>query len=179
MSEIKNFSKKESNKIPLFKDNIFNSILFIDLDSTYDSSINDSNEEESKNSEAIDDNIKDESFLNKDLIEELDSPESDMIKFYNSVNNNKATSTLKNNGYKFIPKKYRNDANNNCKDKYSHNNFEYNINNNKSYKYRIKNKKERKDDWICKYCLNLNFAFRKKCNICKAPRINEYIKNYK
>ena len=53
MSEIKNFSKKESNKNSLFKDNIFNSILFIDLDSTYDSSINGSNEEESKNSEAI------------------------------------------------------------------------------------------------------------------------------
>ena len=82
----------------------------------------------------FDDNIKDESFLNKDLIEKLDSPESKMVKFYNSVNNNKTSSTLKNNGYKIIPKKYRNDANNNCKDKYSYNNFEYNINNNKSYK---------------------------------------------
>ena len=26
----------------------------------------------------------------------------------------------------------------------------------------------RKGDWICPYCHNLNFAFRKKCNRCKT-----------
>jgi hypothetical protein len=30
----------------------------------------------------------------------------------------------------------------------------------------------REGDWICKYCNNLNFAFRKKCNKCKMDKIN-------
>lgn len=29
---------------------------------------------------------------------------------------------------------------------------------------------EREGDWSCKYCKNLNFAFRYKCNRCKCPK---------
>ena len=164
MSEIKNFSKEEKLKvIPLFKESIFNSTLYIDLDSTYEKSLNDSNEEESENIGDEDDDIKQESFQIKELIEELDSPKSDMIKINNSFNNNKTSTALINNGYKFIPKKNRNNINNSGKYKVknSENNINNNINNNK---YEFKHKKEKKDDWICKYCLTLNFAFRKKCN---------------
>ena len=28
---------------------------------------------------------------------------------------------------------------------------------------------ERQGDWICKFCRNLNFAFRNECNRCKIP----------
>ena len=181
MLKIKNFSKKEkSSRIPPFEDKIFNSSLYIDLDSTSEESINDSNEEKSENVDRIDDNIKVESFLIKDLIDELDSPELDMIKFNNSLNNNKTDKTataLTNNGYKFIPKKYRNDVNNNCNDKNTIKNWEKSSNNSKNGKFKAKNKIKKKDDWICNFCLNLNFSFRKKCNRCKAPKINRPIKN--
>lgn len=26
---------------------------------------------------------------------------------------------------------------------------------------------QRKGDWVCLYCQNLNYSFRKKCNRCK------------
>ena len=29
---------------------------------------------------------------------------------------------------------------------------------------------ERQGDWICKFCKNLNFAFRNECNRCKVPK---------
>lgn len=29
---------------------------------------------------------------------------------------------------------------------------------------------ERKGDWVCKCCQNLNFAFRKNCNRCKTGK---------
>ena len=179
MLKIKNFSKKEkSSRIPLFEDKVFNSSLYIDLDSTYDESSNDSNEEKSQNVDTVDDNIKVESFLIKELIDELDSPEIDKTKFNKLLNNNKPTSALINNGYKFLPKKYRNDVNNNCNDKYKDKNLEKSSNNNKNDKYKAKNKKWNKDDWICNFCFNLNFSFRKKCNRCKAPKPNRSIKNY-
>ena len=34
------------------------------------------------------------------------------------------------------------------------------------YKYGV-SPFQREGDWICNYCNNLNFAFRKKCNRCK------------
>ena len=48
--------------------------------------------------------------------------------------------------------------------------------NNKKYKNSIyKNKKEnskpmRKGDWLCNFCLNINFSFRTFCNRCKATK---------
>ena len=38
---------------------------------------------------------------------------------------------------------------------------------------------ERTGDWICKYCKNLNFAFRNECNRCKMSKKDcvEIIKN--
>ena len=28
----------------------------------------------------------------------------------------------------------------------------------------------RKGDWLCQFCLNLNFSFRSFCNRCRAPK---------
>ena len=52
---------------------------------------------------------------------------------------------------------------------YSHNKFE----NEKRSKKR--NFVEREGDWACYFCKNLNFAFRKKCNICGASKEIENI----
>ena len=46
----------------------------------------------------------------------------------------------------------------------------FNVMNNTHYKKRkikkMKNYNIRKGDWQCKYCYNINFNFRIKCNIC-------------
>jgi hypothetical protein len=36
---------------------------------------------------------------------------------------------------------------------------------------------KRKGDWICKYCNNLNFGFRKECNRCKMVK-SHYNNNF-
>ena len=48
---------------------------------------------------------------------------------------------------------------------------------NKKKEKNKKNKKkvkERKTDWLCLNCLNLNYGFRKICNRCKIERKEEY-----
>jgi len=47
-----------------------------------------------------------------------------------------------------------------------------------SFKYKKKKQKtfsERNGDWFCKKCNNLNFAFRKECNMCKYPKGEEEV----
>ena len=39
--------------------------------------------------------------------------------------------------------------------------------------YKQKKVKERKGDWLCIKCNNLNFSFRKKCNICGTNKHSE------
>ena len=45
-----------------------------------------------------------------------------------------------------------------------------NNNYNKFQSRKVKPFIERPGDWICKNCLNLNFAFRTECNRCKFPK---------
>ena len=69
---------------------------------------------------------------------------------------------------------YYNDSlqNNNRRSKF---NLDTNKNNNRKFK-KEKNKSKfnqtnfRKGDWLCNYCLNLNFSFRTVCNRCKEPK---------
>ena len=63
-----------------------------------------------------------------------------------------------NNNYEFYPKNY-------IHKKSSKNDL---INNKNKIEIKKKNFEERKGDWLCLYCNNLNFAFRTKCNRCKA-----------
>ena len=167
MSEGKLINKINKNKIPriLSLENCgFNSKLFIDLDSTYEQSLDDSNSTES----VLDDNdIIDNSFLIKELIEELDSPEIDSLI---DIKINEGKSFLVNKGYEFIPKKYRYSL-----EKNSFGKMNKMINNNKYISENnlinfSKNKNARKGDWVCKLCLNVNFSFRKKCNRCKINK---------
>lgn len=45
-------------------------------------------------------------------------------------------------------------------------------NNKQKKQNKKKNFVEREGDWTCFYCKNLNFSFRKKCNRCKALKVN-------
>lgn len=170
-------SVKEKNKFKIssLKDCDFQSILFIDLNSTYDQSFNNSFEDDSDISSEIDD-INNGCFLIKELIEELEFPTSDILKEDISLNHCNSISPLINNGYEFLPKKYRNNTNKNYNNKkIKINKYDININEKKSnkinyYDGKYKFMKERNGDWICKLCYNLNFGFRKKCNRCKVPK---------
>ena len=169
-------NEKNKLKISLLKDCEFNSKLFIDLNSTYEESFNNSFEDESDKSSEIDD-INNGYFFIKELIDELDSPNSDSFKEENTLNqNNNSISPLVNYGYEFVPKKYKNNTNKNKNNKKKKVN-KFNINEENSNKINYPNSlKERKGDWICKLCYNLNFGFRKKCNRCNFPK-EQCIKN--
>ncbi len=178
-------SLPESNKlikISSLEKCVFNSKLFLDLDSTYEQSLNNSFEKESEN--LIDIEIDNESFLIGELIEELDSPKSDSLKDKNPINLSKSIFPLVDKGYEFLPKGYRKSVNNSNKlaktfNKYNINCPDSNFNINNYYQLKHKSIKERKGDWFCQLCSNLNFAFRKECNRCKAPKEKCIIKNKK
>jgi len=154
-------------------DSIFNSKLFIDLDSTYEQSLNDSLDKDTENSSDLDD-IDNNIFLTKELIQELDFS-NDSLKDDNSLNLSKSLLSLVNIGYEFTPKGFKQTPDKASKTKLPKNFNKYNMNSledNINF-YPIKNKgfiKERKGDWVCQICMNLNFAFRVKCNRCKNPK---------
>ena len=174
MSEIDLQSKlQESNKLPKIsslENCVFNSKLFIDLDSTYEQSLNNSLDKDSENSSEFDD-IDRNSFLIKELMDELDFPRP--LK----KEENRPLLALVNKRYEFIPKSFRNSGDNNLNNKKAPKVFnKYNMihpeDNFNKYDWKVKHKsiKERKGDWFCILCNNLNFAFRTKCNRCKVAK---------
>lgn len=179
MSETNSINKSTKSCIPRISslDNcIFNSKLFIDLDSTYEQSLNNSYSKEIENLDDIND-IDNGCFLIKELIDELDSPKSDIIMDDSENENEKSKSliSLVNTGYEFIPKKYRNSMDQNTIDrmpkifnKYNMKISDNNSNKKNIYPCKTKSIKERKGDWFCQICSNLNFSFRKKCNRCNT-----------
>ena len=184
MSENNLINKSTQSSIPRissFDNCVFNSKLFIDLDSTYEQSLNNSYTKESENLPELDDsNFNNGCFLIKELIEELDSPKLDSLIEESGENKenkaNKSLLSLVNNGYEFLPKGYRNSLDQNSNNKVPKMFNKYNIkisdnlNKNNFYPTKHKSIKERKGDWFCQLCLNLNFAFRTKWNRCKAPK---------
>ena len=160
--------EKKVFKISSLEDCVFNSKLFIDLDSTDEYSLNNSFEKDSENANEINDVEKDY-LLIKELLEELYSPKSNSLEETNNLNYNKSLLPLIDNGYKFIPKGYKNDKDTKINKKNKKYN-KYNVKNTEDYHNKQKTIKERKGDWICQLCLNLNFAFRKICNRCKTPK---------
>ena len=169
--------KNKLTKIPSLEDCVFNSKLFIDLDSTYEHSSNYSFDKDSENSNEIDDDIDNSCFLIKELMEELDSPKSDIskgAKKEETISYGKSLILLVNNGYEFIPKEYRKNGSNNSNNKIitkSYNKFTENFSNsNLFFQTKHKSIKERKGDWYCRLCQNLNFSFRTQCNRCKTAK---------
>ena len=165
--------KTEDSLINL-KESPFNSKLFFDLNTslndieTSDSdNSNDSNETEIKNNKNY--------FLLNDLIKEMDSSlyeqEENQKKY---INHSQFQSYICNHPnyimntnifypYGYFPL------------------FEKNIirgKNSNGYIMKYRTLNEKKDDWICFFCHNLNFSFRTKCNRCKAAKI-ESIKKEK
>ena len=148
--------------IPICEEGIFNSKLFIDLNSDYSHSSFNNFSSECETEIDIEDDINNKGcFLIKDLIDELDFNESPEKK---SDENHKIFLSLVNKGYEYIPKKY---VSQQKKVEKNHNNKIYN-----NYpKKKIKNNiKERKGDWVCQFCCNINFAFRTICNRCKGKK---------
>ena len=144
---------------------LFNSKLFFDLD-------NKSNEEdtsESDNFSETENEINNDYLLLNDLVKQLDPIFEEKGKNLNNVPN-KVNPNL-------FPKNYNTFFSFNLNNEYFMNNFF--INNpikrgfiNDKNKLGKKNFKERKGDWICSNCNNLNFAFRIQCNIYKRLKEN-------
>ena len=159
----KNFSKikKDDNLINL-KESPFNSKLFFDLNTSLND-IDTSGSDNSNDSNEIDIKNNKNFFLLNDLIKEMDSSlyeqEENPKKYIDNYIYNPPNYIMNRNifyPYGYIPL------------------FEKNIIRRKNYNgCVIKNRtlNEKKDDWICFFCHNLNFSFRTKCNRCKAAKI--------
>lgn len=72
-------------------------------------------------------------------------------------------------GYEFVPKSFN---------KMMMNSKTY-TNNQNINKKNVQNGKLHKQDWICSFCNNRNFSFRKKCNRCQARKEESETKNCK
>ncbi len=156
--------KKEYN---IFKSNQspFNSKLFFNLDTT--SNTSDINETELNNSF---DSLKLETennkyyFLLSDLIKELDSFQDDLPKKENTekkvylINNTNNYLINSNIYYPVYNPFIKNNISNSI-----YNNGNKKINQNKNFN-------NKKGDWVCPLCKNLNFSFRTICNRCKVSK---------
>ena len=166
------FKEKEEKNIINSSDTLFNSKLFLDLDiNDKDIYLNSYTENSSENIDNLPE-LDEINFLSNELIKDLDLLTVENKK--NIINNDiiiDSLLSLAKDGYEFMPKNYKPNQNNNP------NNF-FNIRNNSTWHNKIR---EKKNDWFCSYCNNLNFSFRNKCNKCKISKENsiKYKRNYK
>ena len=169
-SEIKqDTSSQRKISSEILDESIFNSKIFIHLNAndSYTQESDNKNESEPENTEENNDY-----YLINELIEQIDSS-SGLNSPKNSENNinyeeksenlSKNLLNLVDNGYEFLPKNYK------IKNKKSN---KYNIPIEKNTSGKKKVFQEREGDWVCKFCQNLNFSFRMKCNRCKALKKN-------
>ncbi len=147
---------------------IFNSKLFIDLDNI---SINNETNE-SDNSFEIESKNNTNYFLLNDLIKQLDSSsliiekEKNIIDKTNLLKNKKSQNKFNQIINPIIYNKFGFFSNNMINDS---DKKEYIKDKNKN-ENKKKNFEERKGDWLCLFCNNLNFSFRTKCNRCKMAK---------
>ena len=154
------FGLTNQKYIRLSHNGIFNSKLFIDLDSNFTQSLENSFSSECETNINIEDSNK-ERFLIKELIDEIDYPDIPDNKI---DENHDLFLSLINTGYEFIPKKYLNQQKKKSKQQ---DKLKSKFGPKKTGKNIIK---ERKGDWVCIFCHNINFAFRTVCNRCKGKK---------
>ena len=169
-------SKPLSNIISSSENNIFNSILFFDLDLAFIKSNDNLSSSTDETPNIIDEDINNKSyFLIKELIKDLDSIDSlDINKNIENKNKSNFVVSLGNKEYNFIPRKYKNNKETFMNKENKIKSREELFNKKKINNFLNKKKniyvKERKGDWICQNCFNLNFSFRTICNKCKGKK---------
>ena len=151
---------------------LFNSKLFINLDNTdQDNYLNNENIIDEGEDKIIE--FEEVNYLTNELIKDLDvlssiskekEKEIDIEEENNKniINNNiilDSLLSLAKDGYEFKPKSYK----------------PYQINSNRIIKQSNNknmyiNNRDKKNDWFCSFCNNLNFSFRNKCNKCKVSK---------
>ena len=136
------------------KQPLFNSKLFFDLDNK-SNDIDTSKSDNSSELNDIENNNNNDYFLSNDLLKQLDS----ISPIVEEENDNSTLDILNNSS--FAPININNSQNNYILYKYYKNDSSIYYNKSKRKIFQ-----ERKGDWICQLCNNLNFAFRTKCNIC-------------
>ena len=171
-----NYNKPLINPISTPNNKLFNSILYFDLDYKFIKSLECKTPPENEKSINIEEDINNNGcFLIKELIDALNSIDS--LETEQNQNHKKIISNLilpfDNKNYEFYPKKYKYNKKFNMNTENSIKSGEELFNKAKKIsvqKKRFNGVKERKGDWICQNCYNLNFAFRAVCNRCKGKK---------
>ena len=166
-----NLQEEEKDIVNASK-SLFNSKLFINLDNTdQDNYLNNENIIDEGEDKIIE--FEEVNYLTNELIKDLDvlssisnekEKEIDIEEENNKniLNNNiilDSLLSLAKDGYEFKPKSYK----------------PYQINSNRIIKQNNNknvyiNNRDKKNDWFCSFCNNLNFSFRNKCNKCKVSK---------
>ena len=169
-------SQPLSNIISSSENNIFNSILFFDLDLAFIKSNDNLSSSTDETPNIIDEDINNKSyFLIKELIKDLDSIDSlDIANNIENKNKSNFVVSLGNKAYNFFPRNYKNNKETFMNKENEIKSREELFNKKKINNFLNKKKniyvKERKGDWICQNCFNLNFSFRTICNKCKGKK---------
>lgn len=159
----KSHQESKTNDIPEIKESLFNSKLFIDLDSTEDSDSSD------KSTDDIDSILSDNNkhLLSNELIEEINSINECKCEYTNKFNTNPSNILC---APPFFPSVMLNQMNQNIpldiimnQNKIGNVNFGNKFSSNKK-------KYGKKGEWICFFCHNLNYGFRTVCNRCKEAK---------
>ena len=165
-------SIKDSNEDYFNRDSIFNSKLFLNIDVNNEQYLNNSYIKDLDNSNEIED-INTSLFLTKELIEELNSSKTDISLNKSSIKDKIIKNSIDEQLYYLINNRLFYGNGNESFNKYNFKNYVENKN-------RLSHKKnkfprEKKMDWVCPLCHNLNYAFRTICNRCKIPKREVYL----
>ena len=160
---------------------IFNSKLFFHLDINAEEKDYPNNENNAKEETYYLNELEQKNYLSNDLIKDLNIDDiNDTLNNNNISNENyddnitkskiiNSLISLAKGGYEFKPKNYKPEKNNIDKENNYRNGNHINTKYNKN---KYKKGKGNVNDWICPFCKNLNFAFRKICNKCKVSKVH-------
>jgi hypothetical protein len=161
---------KDSNEDYFNRDSIFNSKLFLNIDINNEQYLNNSYIKDPDNSGEIED-INTGLFLTKELIEELNSSKTDISLNKSSIED-KDINNINDELYYLINNRLFDGNGNESFNKYNFKNYVENKNRITHKKYKFP--REKKEDWVCPLCHNLNYSFRTICNRCKIPKKEVY-----